>query len=191
MAKPKILAFAGSLRKDSYNKKLAQAVAKMAEANGAEVTYVDLLDYPMPLFDGDIEKEEGMPKNVIKFKELMKEADGYIISTPEYNGALSGVLKNCIDWLSRSVDGDNGTAEFKGKVAGIMSASTGRLGGIRCFPSFRHILTVINMHVIPSQVAFGSAHEGFTDDGAIKDPKMVERVEGFVKELVETTKQLQ
>ncbi len=190
MAKPKILAFAGSLGKDSFNKKLTQAVAKMAEAQGAEVTYVDISDYPMPLFNEDLEKAEGMPEAVVEFKNLMKDAHGYLISTPEYNGALSGVLKNCIDWMSRSVGGDNGAAEFKGKVAGIMSASPGRMGGIRGLPVLRHILTVINMHVIPSQVAFGAAHEGFNEDGSIKDPKMAERIEGFVTELVETTKKL-
>src|SRR2546422_11581460 len=129
---PKILAFAGSTRTESFNKKLIKIAAQGARNAGAEVTLVDLRDLPMPLYDGDLEANSGLPENAKKFKELMFANNGLLISSPEYNSSFSGVLKNAIDWASReATDDEKPLACFVGKVAVLMSASPGALGGLR------------------------------------------------------------
>src|SRR6202051_3583545 len=106
MSAPRILAFAGSLRKDSYNKKLVQIAAQAARGAGADVTYIDLRDYPLPIFDEDLEKASGMPANGQKLKTLFIEHDGLLIAAPEYNSSITAVLKNTIDWVSRPAPGE-------------------------------------------------------------------------------------
>src|SRR5262249_29719722 len=103
---PRILAFAGSTRRDSFNKKLAGIAADGARAAGAEVTFIDLRDYPLPLYDGDLEAEKGLPEQAQRLKKLFLDHDGLLISSPEYNSSISGVLKNTIDWVSRPVPGE-------------------------------------------------------------------------------------
>src|ERR1700733_11604898 len=104
--KPKILVFAGSLRAGSYNKKLAKIAAKGAEEAGAEVTYIDLKDYPLPVYDQEIEDSQGLPQNALKLKELFMNHNGFIIASPEYNSSIPGALKNVIDWVSRPASKD-------------------------------------------------------------------------------------
>ena len=138
--KLRILAFAGSTRKDSYNKKLRRIAAKAAEECGAEVTLVDLKDLPMPLFDEDLERETGMPESAAKLKALMVESDGFLIASPEYNSSITAVLKNAIDWVSRPVPNEPSLLAFMGKTAILMSASPGNLGGLRGLVHLRAIL---------------------------------------------------
>ncbi|MGH2362780.1 MAG: NADPH-dependent FMN reductase, partial [bacterium] len=160
-----MLAFAGSTRTDSFNKKLVQIAAAGARAAGAEVTELDLRDLPMPLYDGDLEAKEGIPPNAQKFKELMLAHQGLLISAPEYNSGISGVLKNAIDWASRSTPGEAPLACFVGKVAALMSASPGALGGLRGLVHVRSILGNIHVLVLPDQVAIPRAHEAFNPNG--------------------------
>ncbi len=174
---PKILAFAGSTRTDSYNKKLVQIAANGARAAGAEVTYIDLRDFPMPLFDEDLEKAEGMPENARKFKDLMLQHDGLLIASPEYNSSVTAVLKNAIDWASRPAPGEAPLAAFADKVAAIMSASPGGLGGLRGLVHLRSILGNIKVIVLPDQVALPKAYEVFNPEGALTDPKQQESIE--------------
>lgn len=176
MAKPKILAFAGSTRIDSFNKKLVKVAAAGAMENGADVTIIDLRDFAMPLYDGDLEQKEGLPSNARKLKDLMISHQGFLISSPEYNSSISGVLKNTIDWVSRPTEGEEPLACFKGKVAGIMSASPGGLGGLRGLVHVRAILENISVLVIPEQIAIAKAHEVFNTDGTLKDKKQEEQV---------------
>ncbi|HVZ62764.1 MAG TPA: NAD(P)H-dependent oxidoreductase [Candidatus Nitrosotalea sp.] len=176
MAKPKILAFAGSTRIDSFNKKLVKVAAAGAMENGADVTVIDLRDFAMPLYDGDLEQKEGLPSNARKLKDLMLSHQGFLISSPEYNSSISGVLKNTIDWTSRQSEGEEPLACFKGKVAGIMSASPGGLGGLRGLVHVRAILENISVLVIPEQIAIAKAHEVFNSDGTLKDKKQEEQV---------------
>lgn len=176
MAKPKILAFAGSTRIDSFNKKLVKVAAAGAMENGADVTIIDLRDFAMPLYDGDLEQKEGLPSNARKLKDLMLSHQGFLISSPEYNSSISGVLKNTIDWVSRPSEGEEPLACFKDKVAGIMSASPGGLGGLRGLVHVRAILENISVLVIPEQIAIAKAHEVFNADGTIKDKKQEEQV---------------
>jgi NAD(P)H-dependent FMN reductase len=174
---PKILAFAGSTREASYNKKLVKIAAEGARAAGAEVTYVDLRDLPMPLFDEDLEAKEGMPANAHRFKELLMAHQGLLIASPEYNSSITAVLKNAIDWASRPDPGEPMLASFKDKVAAIMSASPGGLGGLRGLTHIRSILSSIYVLVLPEQQAIGRAFEAFDADGRLKDPTQQEAVE--------------
>lgn len=174
--KPKILAFAGSTRTDSFNKKLVRIAATGATEAGVDVTVTNLRDFPMPLYDGDLEQQEGLPPNARKLKDLMLAHQGFLISSPEYNSSISAVFKNVIDWTSRQSEGETSLACFKGKVAGIMSASPGGLGGLRGLVHVRSILGNIGVLVMPDQVAIGKAHEAFNADGTLKDKKQEEQV---------------
>src|SRR5688572_18337049 len=130
MSAPRILAFAGSLRKDSYNKKLLAIAVQGARDAGAEVTVVELVDYPLPLFDEDLERA-GTPENAKKLKQLFLEHDALLIASPEYNSSFTAITKNTIDWVSRSSPGEPGLAAYRGKTAAIIAASPGALGGLR------------------------------------------------------------
>jgi len=174
--KPKILAFAGSTRTDSFNKKLVKIASDGAKDAGADVTVIDLRDFAMPLYDGDLEQKDGLPQNARKLKDLMLSHQGFLISSPEYNSSISGVLKNTIDWTSRQSEGEESLACFKGKVAGIMSASPGGLGGLRGLVHVRAILENIGVLVIPDQIAISKAHEAFNTDGTLKDKKQEDQV---------------
>ena len=177
--RPKILAFAGSTRAASYNKLLVKVAAAGARAAGAEVTYVDLYDLPLPLFDEDLEAKEGIPENARKLKELMVAHDGFLIASPEYNSSVTAVLKNAIDWVSRPAPGEPGLVAFTDKVAVIMSASTGGFGGLRGLVHLRSILGNINVFVLPDQKAIPQAFGVFNADGTMKDPKQQESVENL------------
>jgi NAD(P)H-dependent FMN reductase len=168
---PKILAFAGSLRKDSYNKKLVQIAVAGARAAGAEVTYIDLRELPLPVFDEDLEKAEGLPANARNLKDLFLAHHGLLISAPEYNSSITAALKNAIDWVSRPCPGEAPLGCFLEKVAAIMSASPGALGGLRGLVHVRAILGNIHVLVLPDQVAVPRAFEAFAADGSLKDPK--------------------
>ncbi len=169
----KIIAFAGSLRKDSFNKKLVKVAASGAQSFGAQVTVIDLKDYPMPIYDGDLEQADGLPENAKKLKKLMIESDGLLISSPEYNSSISAVLKNTIDWVSRSEGKDEPPlAALRGKVASVMSASPGAMGGLQSLVHIRATLGNLGVLVLPNQIAVAKAHEAFNNDGTLKDEKL-------------------
>lgn len=165
----RILAFAGSLRRDSFNKKLVQLAAEGAREDGAEVTLVDLRELPMPFYDGDIEREHGLPANAKVAKRLFVDSDAFLISSPEYNSGTSAVLKNVIDWVSRTEGKEAPLIAFKGKIAGLMAASPGSQGGLRGLAALRSILANIGVVVIPTQVAIARANEAFDPDGKLMD----------------------
>lgn len=186
----KLLAFAGSLRKDSYNKKLAKIIAQSAEKAGAEVTLIELNDYPMPLFNEDDESKDGIHPNALKFKQLMNESDGFLIASPEYNGAYSGVLKNIIDWASRQADGEGMLESFKGKYATLFSTSPGAFGGLRGLNHLRILLSGIGTTVTADQVAIPKAQDAITDDGQLASEKRQATVDRITKNLVDTLAKL-
>src|ERR1700758_1959235 len=181
MMMPRILAFAGSLRRDSFNKKLVAIAAQGAREAGAEVTLIDLKDFPLPLFDQDLEAEQGMPENGKKLKKLFIDHDGLLIASPEYNSSFPAILKNAIDWVSRPAPGEPSLVAFRSKVAALMSASPGALGGLRALVHVRSILGNIGVIVLPDQIAIAKAHEAFKQDGSLVDPKRQEGVEGLGK----------
>jgi chromate reductase, NAD(P)H dehydrogenase (quinone) len=191
MAGPaRILAFAGSTRKDSFNKKLVRIAADAARTAGAEVTLVDLRDLAMPLYDGDLEDAEGLPANAVKLRELFLAHQGLLISSPEYNSSITGVLKNAIDWVSRPEAGKPPLHCFTGKVAGLVAASPGALGGLRGLVTLRSILGNIGVIVLPEQFALSKASEAFDDVGHLKDPKQLASVEKVANALVRTVGKL-
>ena len=180
---PRILAFAGSTRRESFNKKLLRHAVKGAREAGAEVTQLDLKDFPLPLFDQDLEAEQGMPDNGARLKKLFIDHNGLLIASPEYNSSVTAVLKNAIDWVSRPAPGEPSLVAFKGKVATLMSASPGALGGLRGLVHLRSILGNIGVIVLPDQIAVAKAHEAFKPDGSLTDPKHHAGIEALGKTL--------
>ncbi|NJK28088.1 MAG: NAD(P)H-dependent oxidoreductase, partial [Coleofasciculaceae cyanobacterium SM2_3_26] len=144
-------------------------------------------DLPMPLFDEDLEAEQGLPENVLKFKALLKAHQGFLIACPEYNGSITPLLKNAIDWASRPEPADPAAAQrcFKDKVAVIMSASPGGLGGMRGLVHVRAILGNIGVLVLPDRKAISNAHEAFTENGNLKEEKQQQEVQQLGSKLTE------
>ena len=184
MSIPKILAFAGSSRRDSFNKKLVKIAAEGARLAGAEVTYVDFKDLPMPLFDEDLEAEGGIPENVKTFKALMKAHQGLLIACPEYNSSITPLLKNAIDWSSRPEQGEPGLICFRDKVAVIMSTSPGAFGGLRGLVHVRAILGNIGVLVLPNQKGIAKAQEAFDENGKLKDEQQQQEIHQLGNKLV-------
>ncbi len=177
---PRILALGGSLRRDSFNQKLAAIALAGAREAGADTTLISLRDFPLPLFDTDREAAEGMPEAAGKLKVLFREHHGLIIASPEYNSSITGALKNAIDWISRDEDeGEPPLAAFRGKTAVLCSASPGALGGLRGLVHVRSILGNLGVVVLPNQVAVSRAHEAFADDGSLKDAQQVAKVKAL------------
>lgn len=189
--KPKILAFAGSLRQGSFNKKLIRIAIRSAEEAGADVTHIDLADYPLPVYNADIEEKEGLPANAIKIKELMWKNDGFIIASPEYNSSISGALKNTIDWASRkATPSEVYLSCFIDKVALLLSASPGSLGGLRGLVHLRAILENIHTFVLPGQKTIPNAAEAFDPQDQLKSSEQKQSVDGLVKKLILTISKL-
>jgi NAD(P)H-dependent FMN reductase len=186
----KILAFAGSTRKESYNKKLVKIAAAGAKSAGATVTELDLRDYPLPIFDQDLEAESGLPESGKRLRELFLIHDGLLISSPEYNSSVTPVLKNTIDWLSRPQPGDKPLACFAGKTAAIMAASPGALGGLRGLVHLRSILGNIQVLMLPDQVAIPSAMDAFSPDGNLIDEKKHASIAALGEKLAKTIAKL-
>lgn len=186
----KILCFAGSLRKHSFNKKLVKIAMKGAEKVGAKCTFLDLKDYPLPIYDGDIEAQSGLPDNAKRLKAILKEHQGFLIASPEYNSSISGALKNAIDWTSRPEPGEPQLVCFSGKIAGIMAASPGALGGLRGLVTVRSILENIGMIVVPQQVAVPSAANAFDDQGNLNDEKKQQSVEDIGAKVAQVVSKL-
>lgn len=170
---PKILAFAGSLREKSYNRRVLKTAIRGAESAGAQVTEIDLRDYSMPIYNADDQEKDGFPENAEKLQKLLLEHDGLLIASPEYNASLPAALKNAIDWTSRA-NGDIKLGQtFKGKVAAIMTASPGAFGGIRCLSHLRDVLTILLVNTLPTEIAVGKVYEMFDGDGTeMTDEKM-------------------
>lgn len=191
MSQPKIVAFAGSLRTGSFNKKLVALAADSARAAGAEVTVVDLRDLALPLFDQDLEDTSGLPEGAKKFKALLRASDGFLIASPEYNSSITAALKNAIDWASRAeTDDEPPLVAYKGKVAALMATSPGALGGLRGLVTLRSILGNIGVLVLPDQVAIPTAHEAFDEAGKLKDERKAKQVTKLATNLVETATKL-
>ncbi len=186
----KILVFAGSARSDSLNKKLARAAAAAVRNAGGEATYIDLADYPMPLYDGDLEARDGLPPNARKLKDLFIAHQGLFIVSPENNASVSALLKNTLDWVSRQHGSESGLLPYQGKVAAIAGASPGALGGLRGLTHLRAILQALNVLVLSAQFALGRGNEAFDDHGSLKDAKQQAFIAGLAKRLVDVSARL-
>lgn len=191
MSNPRILAFAGSARRKSYNKKLIRAAAELTEQAGGKVTLIDLADYSLPLYNGDLEAESGVPDNAMALKRLFLDHQGLLLACPEYNSSITPLLKNTLDWVSRPVEGEGSLACYKDKVVGLLSASPGMLGGLRGLVHVRAILGNIGCLVIPTQHAIPKAAEAFDADGGLQDTQHRDRVERVCRQLVHVAGKLQ
>ncbi len=184
----RILAFAGSARRDSLNKKLARIAAQSARDAGGEVTLVDLDEYPMPVYHGDLEADSGMPESAMRLRGLFLAHDALLIASPENNNSVSALTKNTIDWISRSIgDGqgaNSGLAPYRGKVAAMLSASPVVYGGVRHLPHLRQILSGLGVTVIGPQVAIPHADAAFDEAGALRDARAKKSVDALAAELV-------
>jgi chromate reductase len=184
MTTPRILAFGGSLRRDSFNQKLATIAADGAREAGADVTLIALRDFPLPVFDEDLENAQGMPEAGKRLKQLFREHHGLLISSPEYNSSITGALKNAIDWVSRTESDDEpALVAYTGKTAILCAASPGALGGLRGLVHVRAILGNIGVTVLPDQVTVRKAHEAFRENGSLADPKQTANVKALGAQL--------
>jgi chromate reductase, NAD(P)H dehydrogenase (quinone) len=173
----KFLVISGSLRNDSYNRKALKLAVKIAKEYGAELKEFDLKIYPLPLFDQDLNISE--QNNVLLFKKEIDNADILMISSPEYNHSVSGVLKNAIDWAST----DNNS--FSGKTAIIFGASKGIYGTVRMQQHLRQILTALNVYMEPQpQVFIGNAEKVFDINGNLNDSKLVEQLTKLIERTI-------
>lgn len=182
---PKILAFAGSARRDSVNKKLLADAVTLARDLGSDVTHLDLADFEMPLYDGDREAAEGLPEAAKRLKALMLQHDRLLLACPEYNSSITPLLKNTIDWCTRTETEDEPALRcFQGKVAGLISASPGALGGLRSLRHVREILANIGVFVVPAQYALASAYEAFAPDGTLHDERARQAIRKVLRQLI-------
>ncbi len=181
----RLLFFAGSARAGSHNKRLADLAHRIALANGVEGVFVDLEDYPMPIYHGDIEAEQGPPEEARKFKALLGEYHGVFIASPEYNASIAPLLKNTLDWVTRvRAKGETGLEVFRSRVFAISGASPGYYGGMRSLLQLRDILAGgLGATVIPQQIALPRAHEAFDADGTLKDDRHRELLKSVVEAL--------
>jgi NAD(P)H-dependent FMN reductase len=183
MSSPKVLAFAGSTRKNSFNKQLVKVAKESAHKFGAEVTFIDLQDYKLPMYCGDLHEDQGIPKQAIALKELMKSHNGFLIASPEYNGSLTGTLKNTIDWATIRHDDEERMACFNKKIIGLMCAAPGA-GGSRGLHHLRMILSSLGSFVLPRHVCLTNCHAHLQGQLTISDNKIQEQVDDLSSELV-------
>ncbi len=170
---PKILAVAGSYRAKSYNKRILNIAAEGAGEAGADVTIIDLRDYPMPIFDADVIESIGFDASALRFQDVLNEHDGFLIASPEYNGSIPGGFKNAIDWASRQSEKHGMNAVFKGKTAALITASPGAFGGLRCLNHLRGVFTIMGVTVLPAEIAVSFVGQKFDGDSPeMTDDKM-------------------
>ena len=187
----KILAFCGSSRRDSLNQKLLDTAVLGALDAGAQVSNIRLLDFPLPIYDGDWETEHGLPERARALKALIAEHHALLIGTPEHNGGYTALLKNALDWASRPIESEpTGLEVFAGKVAAMVSASPGVLGGMRAQIALQISLNKLGLLVIPNSFALGLAHQAFDEKWLLKDANAEKSVRGLGAALVTTASTL-
>ena len=183
----KILALCGSPRRDSLNQKLLDIAALGAVDAGAQVSLIRWLDFPLPIYDGDWEAEHGLPERARALKALLAQHHALLVATPEYNGGYPALLKNALDWASRPSESDpTGLEVFAGKVAAVVSASPGALGGMRAQIALQISLNKLGLLVIPNSFALGLAHQAFDEQRHLKDGNADQNVRGVGAALVRT-----
>ena len=187
----KILVIPGSLRTGSLNAKLAAVAAHHFAQAGAEVTRLSLADFPLPIYDGDLQTKSGVPKNAVDLKRMMGAHHGVLIVTPEYNSSVPPLLKNAIDWVSRVHDAHEARGQvFRGRAFAIASASGNRLGGARALSALRLILSACHALVIPNQLALAFADEAYDDMERLKNSPDIEALGAMARQLIDVSQRL-
>jgi chromate reductase, NAD(P)H dehydrogenase (quinone) len=191
MSALKILVIPGSLRTGSHNARLAAAAAYELAQAGAEVTRISLGDFPLPIYDGDLQTKSGVPKHAINLKRMIGAHHGVLIVTPEYNSSVPPLVKNAIDWVSRVQDAHETRGQvFRGRVFAIAAASESRLGGTRCLAALRLILSACQAMVIPNQLALAFAGEAYDDMDRLKQPADIEALGALVRQLIDVSQRM-
>lgn len=187
-----LIFLSGSTRKDSFNTKLAKSACDIGKnIEGVDATFVNLSEFEMPIYNGDLESESGLPENAKKLKDIFKNADGFFISSPEYNSSFSALLKNSLDWISRPhEESEPPLVAFSGKVAAICAASPGGFGGMRGLVPLRMMLENISTIVIPKQLAISSAHKEFDENGNLTNERYIKSLEDLVTNFADTAKRM-
>jgi chromate reductase, NAD(P)H dehydrogenase (quinone) len=191
MAAPKILIIPGSLRTGSHNAKLATAAADEFVRADAEVTRISLSDFPLPIYDGDLQARSGVPLNAVNLKRMIGAHQGVLIVTPEYNSSIPALVKNTIDWITRVQDPHEMRGQvFREKPFAIAAASQSRLGGTRALAALRLILTACQATVIPNQIALSFADEAYDDMDRLKNQADIDALKGLVRQLIEVSQRM-
>jgi NAD(P)H-dependent FMN reductase len=187
----KILVIPGSLRTGSLNARLAAAAAHQFAQAGAEVTRISLADFPLPIYDGDLQSKSGVPKSAINLKRMIGAHHGVLIVTPEYNASVPPLVKNTIDWVSRVHDANEARGQvFHGRAFAIAAASESRLGGTRSLAALRLILSACHAMVIPNQLALSFAGQAYDDMDRLKHPADIDALGALVRQLIEFSQRL-
>jgi NAD(P)H-dependent FMN reductase len=191
MAALKILVIPGSLRSGSHNAKLAAAAAHELALAGAEVTRISLADFPLPIYDGDLQSKSGVPKHAVNLKRMMGAHHGVLFVSPEYNSSVPPLLKNAIDWVSRVQDSHETRGQvFRERAFAIAAASESRLGGTRALAALRLILTACHALVIPNQLALSFAAEAYDDMDRLKHPADSEALNALARQLIDISQRM-
>jgi NAD(P)H-dependent FMN reductase len=187
----KILVIPGSLRSGSLNARLAAVAAYELAQLGAEVSCISLADFPLPIYDGDLQTKSGVPKNAVNLKRMMSAHHGVLVVTPEYNSSVPPLVKNTIDWVSRVHDAHEARGEvFRGRPFAIAAASESRLGGARCLAALRLILSACQAAVIPNQLALSFAGEAYDDRDRLKHPADIEAMGAMARQLIDVSQRM-
>jgi chromate reductase len=191
MSALKILVIPGSLRTGSLNAKLAAAAAQELVRAGVHVTRISLGDFPLPIYDGDLQSKSGVPKNAVNLKRMIGAHHGILIVTPEYNSSLPPLLKNSIDWVSRVVDAHETRGQvFRERAFAIAAASEHRWGGSRCLSALRLVLSACRATVIPSQLSLSYADQAYDDMDRLKHPGDIEALDALVRQLIDVSQRM-
>ena len=191
MAALKILVIPGSTRTGSLNTKLAATIALELTQAGADVTRISLSDFPLPIYDGDLQAKSGIPKHAVNLKRMMGMHQGVLIVTPEYNSSVPALVKNTIDWISRVQDPQETRGQvFRDRAFAIAAASGNRLGGTRALSALRLILTACHAAVVPNQLALSFAEDAYDDKDRLKHPHDIEAMGAMVRQLIEFSQRM-
>jgi NAD(P)H-dependent FMN reductase len=181
----RVLAFSGSARRDSFNRKLLALVARGAAEAGASVTSIDLRDFALPLYDGDWEARNEYPAAGAKLRELLAAHDALLLACPEYNGGIAPLLKNTLDWMTRAPGAKPDPFVFSGRIAALCAASPGPLGGMRGLRWARELLNNLGVTVLANQLTIGSASKAFDASGALVDARQADAARALGRELAQ------
>jgi chromate reductase, NAD(P)H dehydrogenase (quinone) len=191
MAALKILVIPGSLRSGSLNAKLAAVAAHALALEGAEITRISLSDFPLPIYDGDLQAKSGVPKHAVNLKRMIGAHHGVLFVTPEYNSSVPALVKNTIDWITRVQDPQELRGQvFRERPFAIAAASEGRLGGTRALAALRLILSACHAIVIPNQLALSFADQAYDDMDRLKNPADIEALRALVRQLIDVSQHM-
>lgn len=188
----KVLVIPGSLRSGSLNARLAGVIAREIALAGIDVTQISLADYPLPIYDGDLEATSGVPENAINLKRMIGRHQGVVIVSPEYNSSIPPLVKNTIDWVTRVRERDETLGQvFRERVFAIAAASDGKFGGMRMLFGLRQVLEIgCGAQVIPKQMALSAASHAYDDNDHLKDPRDAAMLSGMVRQLIDVAQRM-